>query len=211
MSDESQPAVFKQLSTDIREGLRDIYQQISTASTGQGMPPSDADALFLEASDELDEVVKTTETAAMNIMEVVEKHLDLQEESSRLIQALRDGGDTAGHLERLAYINRQLGDDLTSLLTALCFQDITGQRIKHVVRTLNVIKDSVIELYVSSGLMMEAAEKDPEKDAKTLKAEANKAVEDFRQSRQETSDLKGPAKNGISQGAIDDMLAQLGL
>ena len=204
------PAVFKQLSSDMRQGLKDIYQQISTASSENTAAP-DTDALFHEASDELDEVLKATETAAMNIMEVVEKHLDLQAESAQLLQALRSGSAKPESLDQLVAINSQLGDDLTGLLTALSFQDITGQRIKRVMNALGKIEDSVVELYVSSGLIIDAAEKHPDKDAQTLKDEASRAVEDFRQSRQGSSSLRGPSKDGISQNAIDDMLAQLGL
>lgn len=207
--DES--AVYKQLSTEMRQGLKYIYQQISSASSDQGTPVSDTDALFHEASDQLGEVLKATETAAVNIMEIVEKHLDLQTESAALLEAVRSGTAADTQTARLAEINNQLGDDLTTLLTILSFQDITGQRIKKVVEALNKIEKSVVELYVSSGLIMEGAEKNPHKDVQTLQDEARKAVEDFRQNRRVSSELKGPDANGFSQNAIDDMLAQLGM
>lgn len=207
--DES--AVYKQLSTEMRQGLKNNYQQISSASSDQGTPVSDTDALFHEASDQLGEVLKATETAAVNIMEIVEKHLDLQTESAALLEAVRSGTAADTQTARLAEINNQLGDDLTTLLTILSFQDITGQRIKKVVEALNKIEKSVVELYVSSGLIMEGAEKNPHKDVQTLQDEARKAVEDFRQNRRVSSELKGPDANGFSQNAIDDMLAQLGM
>lgn len=206
-----EPAVYKQLSTEMRQGLKDIYQQISTASSDQATPVPDTDALFHEASDQLGEVLKATETATMSIMEIVEKHLDLQAESAELLAAVREGVATESQKLRLSEINNQLGDDLTSLLTSLSFQDITGQRIKRVVAALNKIESSVVELYVSSGLIMEGAEKDPAKDTQALQDEARKAVEDFRQNRKVSSELKGPDKDGVSQDAIDDMLAQLGM
>ncbi len=207
--DES--AVYKQLSTEMRQGLKNIYQQISSASSDQGTPVSDTDALFHEASDQLGEVLKATETAAVNIMEIVEKHLDLQTESAALLEAVRSGTAADTQTARLAEINNQLGDDLTTLLTILSFQDITGQRIKKVVEALNKIEKSVVELYVSSGLIMEGAEKNPHKDVQTLQDEARKAVKDFRHNGRVSSELKGPDANGFSQNAIDDMLAQLGM
>ncbi len=208
---QDQQTVYKLLSADMRQGLKNIYQQISTASGEQTVPAPETDALFHEASDQLGEVLKTTETATMNIMEIVEKHLELQAESAKLLAAVRENTATPDQTARLVEINRQLGDDLTSLLTALSFQDITGQRIKRVVTALNKIEDSVVELYVSSGLIMDGAEKHPDKDAQALQSEAQKAVQDFRQNRKVTSTLKGPDKNGVSQSAIDDMLAQLGM
>ncbi len=206
-----QAAVYRQLSADMRQGLKDIYQQISTASAAEGAPPA-TDALFHEASAQLDEVLKDTEAAAMSIMELVEKHLALQAESARILEDAAAGG---GDMARLAAINGVLGEDLTTLLTTLSFQDITGQRIKKVVAALNAIERRVVDLYVSSGLIMDGVEKDPAKDAQTLQDEARQAVADFREHRDKPevrgSELKGPDRNGISQGAIDDMLAQLGL
>ena len=210
-----QEAVYRQLSADMRQGLKDIYQQISTASAADGAAPA-TDALFHEASAQLDEVLRDTEAAAMSIMEIVEKQLELQAESAELIAAAGEAPD----MVRLAAINDELGSDLTTLLTTLSFQDITGQRIKKVVTALNGIERQVVDLYVASGLVMDGAEKDPAKDAQTLQDEARQAVADFRESRKQPeaggegkpggSELKGPDKNGVSQAAIDDMLAQLG-
>lgn len=207
-------SVYRQLSADMRRGLKDIYQQISTVSNDTALDGRKTDALFTEASDQLDEVVRTTESAAMSIMEIVEKHLEHQAESAAIIERVKTGSASATDLERLSVINESLGTDLTSVLTTLSFQDITGQRIKKVVAALNAIEDSVVQLYISSGLIMDGAEKDPAKDSNTLQAEAQKAVDDFREQRKAnagSSELKGPDKNGISQNAIDDMLAQLGL
>ena len=78
------------------------------------------------------------------------------------------------------------------------------------VAALNKIENTVMELYHSSGLIMEGAEKDPQKDAAALQDEARQAVEEFRQQRK-AENLKGPDKNGVSQSAIDDMLSQLGM
>ena len=211
MSEEkAEPAVYRQLSTDMRQGLKDIYQQISTASDSQ--PPVDAstDALFHEATDQLDEVLKTTESATMSIMEIVERHLDMQEQNAELLTLVQKGTISPEQIAMLEDNNRQMGDDLNSVLTTLSFQDITGQRIKRVVTALNKIENTVVELYLSSGLIMEGAEKFPQKNAAALQDEARQAVEEFRQHRKAES-LKGPDKNGVSQGAIDDMLSQLGI
>lgn len=201
--------VYKELSADMRDGLKNIYQRLSIASE-EGGATLKQEALFNEASDQLKEVVKATESAAMNIMDIVEKQLDLTQTNASLLQALQNklGGDE--DLETLRANNARLSDDLTSVLTALSFQDIAGQRVKKVLQALNAIESHIVELYLSSGLIMEAAEKNPEKDTEALKEEARKAVENFRDG-QKSSTLKGPDANGVSQAAIDDMLSQLGL
>lgn len=204
----SEMFVYKQLSADMRDGLRNIYQQLATASS-EGDGASHAEALFTEASDQLDEVVRATESAAMSIMEIVERQLERTEETSAILARLQTRLGDDEDLDRLVAMNGKLGQDLTNVLTALSFQDITGQRIKKVMTALAAMERNVLELYLSSGLVMEGAAKDPAKDVKTLKAEARQAMDDFRANA--GSELKGPDKNGVSQAAIDDMLAQLGL
>lgn len=197
-------AVYKQLSQNMRDGLKNIYQQ---ATTDTGAP---TDALFSEANGQLDEVIRTTETAAMTIMEIVERQQEQAALAAKIISCLQERYGASAELAKLAEINAQRSEALTTLMTTLSFQDITGQRIKKVMGALKAIEESVLELYLASGLVMEGAEKEPEKEAGTLQEEAQKAVEDFRNSRK-GSELKGPDKNAPSQAAIDDMLAQLGL
>lgn len=152
---EQDNGVYRRLSADMRRGLKDIYQQISTASNDTAIDGRKTDALFTEASDQLDEVVKATESAAMSIMEIVERHFEQQAESAAIIARIKAGDASAADIDKLAAINDSLGADLNSVLTTLSFQDITGQRIKKVVAALNAIEDSVVQLYISSGLIME--------------------------------------------------------
>lgn len=212
---EKSEAVYKQLSEDMREGLKGIYKQITNASQNgkDGHPDihSGTENILHEATDQLDVVLRTTENATMTIMELVEKSLANQEESAKLLAAVRDGSASDADKERLLELNTGIGDDLTALMTTLSFQDITGQRIKKVLEALKTVEESVLELYVSSGLILDGADKNPEMDARELKDEVQKALDDFHNNRQVTSTLRGPNENGIKQNAIDDMLAQLGL
>lgn len=207
-SPNSDSVVYRQLSEGMRNGLKDIYHQVSSASDAVKKNDHGANALFSEASDQLREVVRTTEEAAMNIMAIVEKQqekmLERREFFKGIIPRL-----SAEEVEKITELNSSLEHDLVEVLTALSFQDLAGQRIKKVSEALNAIEKSVLELYLSSGLMLEGAEKDPAKDVETLQAEAQQAIDNFR--GQKNSQLKGPDANGIPQGAIDDMLAQLGL
>lgn len=206
---DQQSVVYKELNEGMRDGLKNIYKQISSVSK-EDMQPSKSGELFTEASDQLNEVVKATESAAMNIMDIVEKQLEQTEETARLLASQAGKVDDAA-LAQLQANNDNLAADLTSVLTTLSFQDITGQRIKRVMADLSAIESSVIELYLSSGVAMEVAEKNPEKTADEIKAVAHKAVEDYGDAKKTNSELKGPTKEAVSQTAIDAMLAQLGL
>lgn len=199
-------SVYRELSAEMRNGLKSIYQQISSASADDA---ADTDALFNEASDQLKEVVKATESAAMNIMEIVEKQLEYAATNRKTIDALRVQYGDNPDFDILEKNNSTLIADLTSVLTALSFQDITGQRIKKVMEALTAIERSVVDLYLSSGLVMEAAEKNPQGNARAINTEAQKAVQEYRETG--GSRLRGPDSGGASQAAIDDMLAQLGL
>ncbi len=202
--------LYKRLSRDMRQGLKRIYKEIYVASVQEAnVQQTETDQLFHEASAQLSEVLATTESATVSIMDIVERHLDMQMEAADIIAAARAGTATPDKFERLAEINTSLGDDLTNIMTTLSFQDLTGQRIKKVVGALHKIENTVVELYVSSGLILKGRENDPQKDIKVLEEEAQQAVKDFRECRGK-SELKGPG-GGISQNAIDDLMAQLGM
>lgn len=205
MSD-SDGGVYRELSEEMRAGLKNIYQQISSASAAGGQNP---ETLFNDASLQLQEIVRETEMATTNILDIVEKQLGLTGVTSSLLATLRARSGTDPELKELARLNDQLAQDLTEVLTALSFQDLTGQRIKKVMKVLSDLEKNVVELYVSSGLTLRAADRNPEKDKAEIRAETEKKMEEFREIR--GSELKGPDANGATQAEIDSMLAQLGL
>lgn len=176
---------------------------------------SSADQLFHEASAQLSEVLNTTQLATESIMDIVESHMDRQMEAHEIIQAARQGLATPEQLERLEGINTSLGDDLTTIMTTLSFQDLTGQRIKKVVEALDKIENTVVDLYISSGLIIKGRESDPQKDIGQLEQEAQQAVQSIKGSRDSSGSpfqgaLKGPV-HGVSQANIDELMAQLGM
>ena len=199
----------KRLSRDMRKGLQKIYKEIAQAAQTSHAPaeapaltPSqaDADRLFSEASQQLGEILATTEQATVDIMDIVERHFELQPEAAVILDNLKAGTATPDDIERLSAMHGQLGDDLVTIMTTLSFQDLTGQRIKKIVAALQAIESTVVELFLSSGLLMKAHAETPDRDLDELEAETRKAV----------SELKGPTRDA-SQANIDDMLAQLGL
>ncbi|NHZ46768.1 protein phosphatase CheZ [Nitratidesulfovibrio liaohensis] len=200
---------YRRISDDMRGGLQTIYREISTAAkpgsqeAQEGTLPvqrEDADRLFNEASRQLDEILVTTQEATESIMDVVEVQIERQKEAAVLIEAVRAGAGVERALERLVHINAELGEGLVEILTTLGFQDLTGQRIKKIIAALRTIESTVVELYLSTGLLIRAREEAPEKDLSQIEAET----------RQVVSELKGPQR-GTSQENVDDLLAQLGL
>lgn len=201
--------VYRQIGEEMQKGLKNIYQQISATAENGDQDSFAAKAHFNEASSQLAEVVQATEAAAMNIMDLVEEQTKNADEVRMLLERLRERLPDAPELEKLERINSDLRTALEQIITALSFQDITGQRLRKVAEALAHIESSVLELYLSSGLAMQAAATMKNSDAEAIQEEARHAVEDFRETGQLRSTLKGPDNNGMNQAAIDDLLAQL--
>lgn len=195
----------QRLNQEMREGLQDIYKEINQAAktenghTARG-DRQQADLLFQEAAQQLDKILQTTESATTEIMDIVEKHMDLQARAADDIDALETGVAAPEAVARLREGNAALGDDLMRIMTTLSFQDLTGQRIKRIIEAIKKVEQIVLDLYLSTGLQMKAWAEEPEKDMKVLQAEA----------KQKVTELKGP-QTKVKQGEVDDLLAQLGL
>lgn len=198
---------YRRINEDLQNGLKDIYQEVSKAKKGpsdNGAAPISVDAnpdeLFIEASDQLDAIMKTTEKATEDIMDIVEKLQGTQSALADLIKGFETGGVKKEQREKLDQINSELGGDLMTIMTTLSFQDLTGQRIKIIIDTIKSVEKIVLDLYMSTGLKIKAREKAPEKTLEELDTETQDKM----------SELKGPTEEA-SQNEVDDLLSQLGL
>ena len=197
---------YRHLNEEMRVGLRGIYKEISSASElPGGEAAGHTQKLFKDATHQLQEVMQTTLEAAENIMEATEKQLARQEEAGAIIAALEVSPKDEKSLARLDELNAELEASLTDILTALSFQDLTGQRLKKVVAAITSIQESVFDLYVSTGLMMKTREEEPEKNLGQIAEESRRKMVEIK-----NSELKGPSRD-TSQSDVDDLLASLGL
>ncbi|MDR2368177.1 MAG: protein phosphatase CheZ [Deltaproteobacteria bacterium] len=103
---------------------------------------------------------------------------------------------------------------LTHIMEALSFQDLSGQRIKKIVNLISEIQVQLLTLLVSVNSKIKAHHETPtvirpkEEREKVAQAEVDKMLEKL---SGEPSDLKGPGAEGrLDQGAVNDLLAQLG-
>ncbi|MBN2140099.1 MAG: protein phosphatase CheZ [Desulfovibrionaceae bacterium] len=194
---------YRRVNEDLQKGLKDIYNEIKSVRKGGGLVISSRespDELFNKASDQLDAVLRTTEKAAFQIIDIVEKLQDLQSALGRIVKGFETGGVKKEDRLSLERINQTLGKDLMSIMAALSFQDLTGQRIKIIVEAMKKIERIVRQVFVSTGLMIKGREAEPQKDFESLEQEA----------RTKASELYGP-QLGSDQDEVDDMLSQLGL
>jgi chemotaxis protein CheZ len=149
--------------------------------------------------------METTLEATEKIMTKVEKLLDQRTEAVNIIASLDIGPEKRADMARLDALNRESESSLTNIITDLSFQDLTGQRLKKVVAALGSIRETVFDLYVSTGLMMKTREETPEKDIEEIAEESRLKVAEIK-----NSELKGP-QTGTSQADVDELLAGLGL
>jgi chemotaxis protein CheZ len=193
---------FRKVNADMRRSLQDIYKEIKAVKHegGASAPAVDADKLFSEASNQLDEILTSTEKATEQIMDIVEDLQNNLTKSSELVESFKSGGASKKAVEELAAMTATANDHMVKIMTALSFQDLTGQRIKRVIGALKNIEQIVFEVYMSTGLMVKARDQEPERATDDLAAESRKRV----------SELKGPQAKA-SQGDVDDLLASLGL
>ncbi len=188
---------YKDMTLELKKGLDEIYRKLSQlreAVGGEGIDPESANMVFQEASDQLDAILKATEQATEQIMDITEGFQQKLAEMEAVASSLPDGEVK----QRLMALLSQSNSDCLDIITACSFQDITGQRVKKVITALHEIEERILEILVATGIKIKA--KKEGRDELDIEEEAKKAVDL----------LKGP-QEGVDQGSVDDLLAELGL
>ncbi|MBA4358932.1 MAG: hypothetical protein C0405_14530 [Desulfovibrio sp.] len=195
---------YRRVNEDLQKGFKEIYQEIKHAKSGNGLPvlSEDPGELFSRASNQLDAILQTTESATVKIIDTIENLQALSDTLAGIVKSFETGGVSKAERVKLAEINGSLSQDLMSIMTTLSFQDLTGQRIKIIIETIKKIEKIVLDVYMTSELMIKAH------------AEAPGAKADFShlqaQAKNKLSELQGPQQDS-SQGSVDDLLASLGM
>lgn len=196
---------YRRVNDDLQSGLKQIYQEVKAARGGKEIKCITADIdpeeLFSETSDQLDAVLQTTEKAAVDIIDIVENLQEMQGSVAKIVKGFESGGVTKADRRKLKKINDTLGNDLSTIMVTLSFQDLTGQRIKIIINSIRQVEKIVREVMLSTGLMIRQREEEPEIDINELSENAKSEA---------TSKLSGPSADA-SQGDVDDLLASLGL
>lgn len=160
-------------STDIGTEIKDLANiiQKTRAELIQARPHDINQEFIPTATDELDEVVEETATATDKIM---------------------DQCDALQALDIPSPYKEQVGEKVTQIFEACSFQDITGQRIRKVVKTLQDIEEKIKKLTDMLGI-----ETDPAATPYVDGREGDEAL------------LNGPQQSGegVSQEDIDKLLA----
>jgi len=196
---------YRRVNEDLQKGFKEIYKEIKVAkSTNSPTAPlsEDPNELFSQASNQLDAILQTTESATVKIIDTIENLQNLSDTLAGIVKSFERGGVSKAERETLAGINNTLSQDLMSIMTTLSFQDLTGQRIKIIIATIKKIEKIVLDVYMTTGLMIKAHAEAPNEKADFSHLQAK--------AKDQLSTLQGPQLDS-TQGSVDDLLASLGL
>jgi chemotaxis regulatin CheY-phosphate phosphatase CheZ len=119
-----------------------------------------------EANDKLQWVIEKTEEAASRTIGLVEKHLGYQGKTSKIIGQIEtiikenkipNDLDQDG-LNFLKTMNQDLSKDLTEIMIAQDFQDLTGQIIKKVIQLIAEIENQLVMILKIFGVKLESSQ-----------------------------------------------------
>ncbi len=145
---------------------------------------SSAEQLFTEIAQQLRDIEATTEESTNAIMELAERQLEHLTQARRLIETAKTPKSRENLLGTLREGNVALHNDLMGIITALSFHDLTVQRS----RKISAVLDSLRKMIDAGGGQIVT-----QRPAEPISG----------------STLKGPVRD-VSQGGVDDLLAQLG-
>ena len=123
------------LDRDLRIELAQMVRSIARAKTelAQIRHPNVDDDRLQDASSELDAIVMATESATNKIREATES---IEKEITHIAALAHDDEDIVTQSDKIA-------GQLTTIMEACNFQDITGQRINKVVTTMHFVEERI--------------------------------------------------------------------
>ena len=179
----------------ITHEFQDFYQEL-TNKFQSGLQDA-ADQELPEASDQLNAIVETTESATTSIMDTLEEMQDEQEKVRRVLSELaadkRMAQSKRNALEQAILSLDSNQNRIMTIFEELSFQDLTGQRIKRIVTLVKSVEEKVHGILNTLGKKVPAGPKSSPAHS------------------QDEPGLKGPQRTGegMDQSAIDDLLANL--
>jgi len=174
ISDQLVRATDSSIFTEVGKITRKLHNSLEdfrgSINTGlQRLAQSDVPT----AVDNLQFVISRTEDAANKTMGIVERYFEESNDFSRHLESIKGQEEAAGYFKSF---KDSLDNDMTLILTAQQFQDITGQTIKKVIDLVNNVEVELLKLIAKFGILTRtetdkikvgAASEQPEEDEAT--------------------------------------------
>ncbi len=190
------PGATDDLISQIGKTAREIQKILSLSDTM-------IDAMKLmennlpKTSDALEAVSKMTEEAAHKILGVLESAVTTNQEVRNRLSSLKEHPETLD--QTLNSVHALLEEEEGRIMQgfeAMVFQDLVGQNIRQMTRTLNELEKKLLEILIEFSPSASKEEKEPEKAT---------------DSPIPGLDLKGvPGQSAISQDSVDKLLSEFG-
>lgn len=111
---------------------------------------------FPEASSQISSVTGDLENAANNIMSILESLMQEQDRADVIIKGLltwacgvQGGSDSCARITELASIHARSKNGMMEIFSNMSFHDLSGQKLRKVIRSLAVIESKLLEVAVN--------------------------------------------------------------
>lgn len=159
----------RQVSSKIQGELENLAAYIAkTMSNLQLLEPSvrlSAEREIPTASQQLSDVIKSTEEATNTIMSLTDILLDHQTALGEALAKLRNhkhrSRDYQEIIDRIEQLHREDEKTLMEIITNLSFQDLTGQRINKIVAMVATVQNKLCDLIQAFGIKVRAEIAEP--------------------------------------------------
>jgi chemotaxis protein CheZ len=143
---ETDSDIFQEVGKITRK-LHDSIEDFKTA-VDSGLDKLTKDDVP-NAVDKLQFVISKTEDAANKTMGIVERYFEEGDDFSSHLDKIEGPEDSLNYLKTF---KDSLDNDMTSILTAQQFQDVTGQTIKKVIYLVNNVEMELLRLITNFGM-----------------------------------------------------------
>ncbi len=224
--EEDNEGFFRNLSTEMSGGVKELALVLIDFRRNfkSKIHPNITDIAtkyIPEASDQLEGIIETTESAANKVMDNLENMERNIVGIKKMFDSLRKGAAAPGQERgaREVKIDGKTVKDITPIIeymdsstkeymslisdsfTQMSFQDLTGQRIRRIITLVSEIEEKIKSMVISFGIKLNEKGKNPDISQDELQRVVDEKVEE----------LSGPQRQGegLDQAGIDDLLASL--
>ncbi|UCH45462.1 MAG: protein phosphatase CheZ, partial [Nitrospiraceae bacterium] len=145
------------------------------------------------AVDKLQFVMAKTEDAANKTMEIVERYFEEADDFSKHLKNI--SGDEES-IEYLKLFKTAMDNDMTQIITAQQFQDITGQTIKKVISLVSSLEVELVSLIANFGMPLKV----------TMEEIGTRSAPEI----ENAAEIDGKTNEKISQSDVESMLNDFG-
>ncbi len=208
-NDQTQAAMLLDELTQLRES--ELYQRLSSLTNNlhDTLDELVDNRLLLQTkhdlpdvTERLEYVLSSTDEACSKTLASTERAMDLSESIALLVQESFNEGSNKNRSEPLQKQLNELNTELTNILLAQSFQDLTGQVLNRVLLTVSALEQSLIQLISDSR---------HDYDAIPDKEEGDEQKQDEMKGIGPNVTQKSKQNSMDSQDAVDDLLGELGI